>query len=71
MPRTRATSAPWKNPAEYGPTLTAATAELDTPLGAISVDALAANAFDLLDRADGMPIRVASKSVRVRGVGKG
>ncbi|MEO6115770.1 MAG: alanine racemase [Pseudolysinimonas sp.] len=65
---TRPTSAPWKNPAEYWPALTAATAELDTPLGTISVDALAANAFDLLDRADGMPIRVASKSVRVRGV---
>ena len=65
---TRPTSAPWKNPAEYWPSLTAATAELDTPLGAISVEALAANAFDLLDRAAGLPIRVASKSVRVRGV---
>jgi D-serine deaminase-like pyridoxal phosphate-dependent protein len=62
------TSAPWKHPAAYWPSLTAATAELDTPFGAISVEALAANAFDLLDRAAGMPIRVASKSVRVRGV---
>jgi D-serine deaminase-like pyridoxal phosphate-dependent protein len=65
---TRPTSAPWKNPADYWPALSAATAGLDTPLGAIAVDALAANAFDLLDRAAGMPIRVASKSVRVRGV---
>ena len=65
---TRPTSAPWQHPAAYWPSLTAATAELDTPLGAISVEALAANAFDLLDRAAGMPIRVASKSVRVRGV---
>ena len=65
---TRPMSAPWKNPAVYWPGLTAATASLDTPLGAISVEALAANAFDLLDRADGLPIRVASKSVRVRGV---
>ena len=65
---TRPTSAPWENPAEYWPSLSAATASLDTPLGAISVEALAANAFDLLDRADGLPIRVASKSVRVRGV---
>jgi D-serine deaminase-like pyridoxal phosphate-dependent protein len=65
---TRPTRAPWKNPAEYWPSLSAATAALDTPLGAISVEALSANAFDLLDRADGMPIRVASKSVRVRGV---
>lgn len=65
---TRPASAPWKNPADYWPALTAATAELDTPLGVISVEALAANAFDLLDRAAGLPIRVASKSVRVRGV---
>ncbi len=64
----RSASAPWTNPAEYWPGLTAATAGLDTPLGAISVEALSANAFDLLDRASGMPIRVASKSVRVRGV---
>ena len=34
----------------------------------LSQDALAANAFDLLDRASGTPIRVASKSVRVRAV---
>jgi D-serine deaminase-like pyridoxal phosphate-dependent protein len=65
---TRPTSSPWEVPAEYWPSLSAATAELKTPLGAISVEALAANAFDLLDRAAGMPIRVASKSVRVRGV---
>ncbi|MEP6843796.1 MAG: amino acid deaminase/aldolase, partial [Pseudolysinimonas sp.] len=64
----RTAAAPWKNPAKYWPSLTAATADLDTPLGAISVEALAANAFDLLDRAAGMPIRVATKSVRVRGV---
>lgn len=64
----RPTAAPWEHPAAYWPALTAATAELDTPLGAIAVEALAANAFDLLDRAAGMPIRVASKSVRVRGV---
>ncbi|MDP9027972.1 MAG: alanine racemase [Actinomycetota bacterium] len=65
---TRPTSAPWEHPAAYWPHLTAATADVDTPFGALSVEALAANAFDLLDRAAGMPIRVASKSVRVRGV---
>ena len=65
---TRPTDAPWQQPAAYWPSLTAATAELETPLGALVVEALAANAFDLLDRAEGMPIRVASKSVRVRGV---
>ena len=52
----------------YWGSLTAATAGLDTPLGAISVDALASNAFDMLERAGGKPIRVASKSVRVRAV---
>ena len=45
-----------------------ATAELDPPYGVISLDALAHNAFDMLDRAAGTPIRVASKSVRVRGI---
>ena len=64
----RPSSAPWRQPAAYWPMLAAATAELETPLGVLSVDALAANAFDLLDRAAGLPIRVASKSVRVRGV---
>jgi D-serine deaminase-like pyridoxal phosphate-dependent protein len=65
---TRPADAPWQRPDEYWPTLTAATADLDTPLGAIDAGALAANAFDMLDRAQGTPIRVASKSVRVRGV---
>ena len=58
----------WREPARYWPTLTAATRDLDTPFGAISAEALAANAFDMLARAAGTPIRVASKSVRVRGV---
>ena len=65
---TRPRSTPWVHPAAYWPALTAATAGLDTPLGVLSVEALAANAFDLYDRARGLPIRVASKSVRVRGV---
>ncbi len=60
--------ATWREPARYWPELTAATAHLETPLGAISAEGLAANAFDMLDRAAGTPIRVASKSVRVRGV---
>ena len=66
---TRPASAQWRDdPAAYWGALGAATADLDTPLGAISLEALSANAFDLLDRAQGTPIRVASKSVRVRGV---
>jgi len=68
LTRPPAGEAPWRDPARYWPALTAATADLDTPLGAISVEALAANAFDMLGRAAGTPIRVASKSVRVRGV---
>lgn len=68
LTRPAAGDAPWRDPARYWPALTAATAHLETPLGAISAEALAANAFDMLDRAAGTPIRVASKSVRVRGV---
>lgn len=64
----RPTAAPWTDAATWWPSLSAATRHLDAPVGALAVDALAANAFDLLDRAAGLPIRVASKSVRVRGV---
>ena len=60
--------APWDDAQDWWPALTAATHDLDAPVGVISIEALASNAFDLLDRAAGMPIRVASKSVRVRGV---
>jgi D-serine deaminase-like pyridoxal phosphate-dependent protein len=56
----RPTSAPWQQPERYWPALEAATAELDPPYGVISLPALAHNAFDMLDRAAGTPIRVAS-----------
>jgi len=59
---------PWTVPDHYWTGLAMATEHLDTPLGAISVTALAHNAHDMLARANGTPIRVASKSVRVRGV---
>ncbi|CAN5126140.1 amino acid deaminase/aldolase [soil metagenome] len=65
---TRPTATPWLAPSIWWPGLAAATADLDTPFGVVALDALAHNAFDLLDRAQGTPIRVASKSVRVRGV---
>ncbi|GGF27392.1 alanine racemase [Subtercola lobariae] len=65
---TRSEATPWQNPAQYWGDLTAATANLDTPLAALSLTALAHNAFSMLDRAAGKPIRVASKSVRVREV---
>lgn len=50
--------APWR----------AATAALPVPLAVVDLDALEANARDLLARAQGIPIRVASKSVRVRAL---
>jgi D-serine deaminase-like pyridoxal phosphate-dependent protein len=45
-----------------------ATAAVDPPLAVLDLDALDANADDLVRRAAGKPIRVASKSVRSRGV---
>ena len=62
------TSAPWTEPSAYWPMMSAATAELDPPYGAIYLPALAHNAWDMLRRAHGTTIRVASKSIRVRGV---
>lgn len=58
----------WEAPSRYWPTLTAATEALDPPYGAIELDALRYNTHDMLARAAGKPIRVASKSVRVRDV---
>ena len=58
----------WSNAALYWPSLTAATGHLDAPVAVIELDALRANAHDMLRRASGTPIRVASKSVRVRAV---
>ncbi|MGW6740315.1 amino acid deaminase/aldolase [Streptomyces sp. NPDC055025] len=43
-----------------------ATAHLDAPLALVDLDAFDANADDLVRRAGGKPIRVASKSVRCR-----
>jgi D-serine deaminase-like pyridoxal phosphate-dependent protein len=62
------TATPWLTPSVYWPSLQSATARLDPPYGVISLPALAHNAFDMLRRANGTTIRVASKSVRVRGV---
>lgn len=45
-----------------------ATAELDTPHAAIDEDALWANADDIVRRAGGLPVRLATKSVRVRDI---
>ncbi|AWB94884.1 alanine racemase [Agromyces badenianii] len=63
-----ADAAEWLRPERYWPALTAATAHLDAPVGALHLGALRHNALDMLRRANGTPIRVASKSLRVRGV---
>ncbi len=68
FPLVSSADAPWLEPSSYWPGLTAATRELDPPYGIISVQALAANASSMLERANGTTIRVASKSVRVRSV---
>ena len=44
----------------------AATKSLEAPLAIVDLDAFDRNAADLVRRADGLPIRVASKSVRCR-----
>ncbi|AEE44746.1 alanine racemase [Cellulomonas fimi] len=51
-----------------GDRLDTATRGLPAPLAVVDLDALDANAADLVRRAAGTPVRVASKSVRVRHV---
>lgn len=58
----------WTRPGDYWPAFTEATRELSAPVVALSLAALRRNADDLARRAGGLPIRVASKSIRVRGV---
>lgn len=61
-------TASWADPAAYWPRLTEATRAYATPLATLDRAALDANVADLVRRAAGMPIRVASKSLRVRSV---
>ena len=58
----------WEHPARYWPRLTAATAELDPPYAVLDASALTHNVHDLVRRAGGRRIRVASKSLRSRAV---
>src|SRR4051812_39853775 len=51
-----------------GPRLDAATADLDPPFAVVDLAAWRANADDLTRRASGVPVRVASKSVRSRAM---
>lgn len=61
-------STPWDTPSAYWPALTDATAHLDAPVAVLHLPALRHNAHDMLRRAAGKPIRLASKSLRVREV---
>jgi len=58
----------WDDPSRYWNRLSAATGHLPAPVAVIDREALRYNAMDLLVRSGGLPIRVASKSVRVRAV---
>lgn len=55
-------------PAAHWARLSAATADLPTPFLVVDHGALLANADDLVRRAGGLPIRVASKSIRSRDI---
>lgn len=65
---TRAAERTWEDPVRWWPRLSDATAHLSAPVAVIDLAALRHNAMDMLVRAGGIPIRVASKSVRVRAV---
>jgi D-serine deaminase-like pyridoxal phosphate-dependent protein len=60
--------APWRDPRRYWGGLTTATQVIDSPVAVLHLGALRYNTHDMLRRAGGKPIRVASKSIRVRGV---
>lgn len=66
--RTSASPAPWRSPERYWSSIDNATAGEDPPFGVLHLDALRFNAHDMIRRAAGTPIRIASKSVRVRSV---
>lgn len=68
LSRTASRSREWETPSLWWPRLSDTTSHLAAPVGVIDLDALRHNAMDLLVRAGGIPIRVASKSVRVRAV---
>src|SRR6187431_376711 len=59
---------PWADPAGYWAAMTDAVAGVSGPVAALNLAALRFNALDMVIRSSGVPIRVASKSVRVRDV---
>lgn len=61
-----ARATPWAEPALYWGAMTDAVSSVSGPVAAVHLAALRYNALDMVVRAGGVPIRVASKSVRVR-----
>jgi D-serine deaminase-like pyridoxal phosphate-dependent protein len=59
---------PWADPPAYWAAMTDAVAGVSGPVAALNLAALRYNALDMVVRSSGVPIRVASKSVRVRDV---
>ena len=57
---------PWRDRAAYWQAMTDAVADRPAPVAAVHLDALRHNALDMVVRASGVPVRVASKSIRVR-----
>ncbi len=57
---------PWRDPGRFWQGMTDAVAGRPAPVAAVNLDALRYNAMDMLVRAGGVPVRVASKSIRVR-----
>ncbi|RWZ64650.1 amino acid deaminase/aldolase [Labedella populi] len=60
--------APWRDAGAFWSAIGAATAESDAPVGVLHADALRFNAHDIVRRAAGKPVRIATKSLRVRAV---
>lgn len=59
---------PWQDPAAYWSAIDRATAELDPPFAVGQLGAMRYNLAGMISRAAGKPIRIASKSLRVRGL---
>src|ERR671911_426502 len=63
-----AAGTPWADPAKYWAGLTNAVSGVSGPVAVLHLGALRYNALDMAVRSSGVPIRIASKSVRVRDV---
>lgn len=59
---------PWLDPRRYWGGIERAVSDVDSPVAVLHLGALRHNTHDMLRRAAGKPIRIASKSIRVRAV---